>query len=187
MSLTPSDYFKVKPGEKAPDFSLPVTDGKTYSLKDFSGKKALLVIFICNHCPFVKPKFSKLIELQAKYGEKGLQIAGICANDAEDYPEDNFENMKKEVKKRGINFVYLRDENQEVAKAYGASCTPDPFLFDAEQKLAYHGRIDDAHGKPHEEAKTNELEEAIQQVLAGKKVSVKAGPSLGCSIKWKKM
>ncbi len=182
MVLMYSQY-KLKRGDKAPSFALKGVDGKVHSLEEFKGMP-VLVIFMCNHCPYVKPKFPYLVELQEKYKGK-LQIIGINPNDAEKYPEDSFEKMKEYAERFGFNFLYLRDETQEVAKAYGAVCTPDPFLLDREHRIAYHGRIDDAHGKPHSEATTSELEEAIEQVLEGKEVSIPSLPSCGCSIKWK--
>ena len=185
MVLTYSSYKTLYSGDTAPDFMLHGIDGEKYSLADFKGAKALLVVFMCNHCPYVQPKVSKLVELQKIYAPRGLKVVGINANDVSQYPDDSFENMKKFAKERVINFVYLFDELQEVPKKYGAVCTPDPFLFDSEMKLAYHGRIDDAHKLPHGQAKTNELEEAIIQVLAGKEVSVQVLPSMGCNIKWK--
>ena len=140
MSLVES-ISKLKKGVKAPDFNLPGTDGKSYSLNNFKNAKALLIVFMCNHCPYVKPKLDELKRIQEDYKEKGLMVVGINPNDEKFVPEDNFENMKKIVKEKGINFVYLRDESQEVAKEYGASCTPDPFLFDSEHKLIFHSRI----------------------------------------------
>ena len=185
MTLTPSSYKILVKGSQAPDFSLPGIDGKNYSLADFKGKKALLVIFMCNHCPYVVPKMDYFVELQKKYGDKGLQVVGINSNDAANYPEDSFEKMKEYAEGRGLNFPYLFDETQEIAKAYGAECTPDPFLFNGEMKLQYHGRFDDAHGDSHSEGKTSEMEDAIEQVLEGKKVTVETLPSMGCDIKWK--
>jgi len=185
MVLTPSQYNKLKKGDAAPGFSLQGTDEKTYTLDSFSGKKALLIVFMCNHCPYVKPKMDFLNQLQKTYAEQGLQVVGINANDPTDYPEDDFAHMQQVAQEKGFTFPYLVDETQGVARAYGASCTPDPFLFDAEQKLVYHGRIDDAHAESHEKASTNELEEAVQQLLVGEDIRVNEQPSLGCSIKWK--
>lgn len=187
MTLTPSSYKKLNRGDAAPQFSrLKGTDGKEYSLSDFEGKKALLIIFMCNHCPYVYPKFDYFVELQAKYEEQGLQVVGINCNDPVNYPSDDFEHMEQVAQEHKFNFIYLIDESQQVAKDYGATCTPDPFLFDSEMKLAYHGRFDDAHGKAHAEGSTSEMEEAIKQVLAGQEVTVESLPSMGCNIKWKK-
>jgi len=185
MTLTASSYKILKRDSPAPAFSLPGVDGKTYSLADFKGKKVLLLIFMCNHCPYVVPKMDYFVELQRKYKDKGLQIVGINANDADNYPEDSFGKMKEYAERYGFNFPYLFDETQEVARAYGAECTPDPFLFDADMKLRYHGRFDDAHGKPHSEGKTSEMEDSIKQLLEGKEITVETLPSMGCNIKWK--
>lgn len=175
---------KLRTGDKAPDFSLRGTDRKTYSLGSFKNAKALLVIFMCNHCPYVKAKQKTIINLQEKYKNKGLIIVGINSNESENYPEDNFEGMIKTAKEKGYNFFYLHDETQEVAKAYGASCTPDPFLFDAKQKLAYHGRLDNAL-EPGQEATEFDMDDAIQAVLQGKKPGHEFLYSIGCSIKWR--
>ncbi|MBN2454610.1 thioredoxin family protein [Candidatus Woesearchaeota archaeon] len=173
---------RLKKGDKAPDFSLIGTDGKTYSLKDFENAKALLIVFMCNHCPYVKPKIPTIKALQEKYGRKGLAVIGINSNESENYPEDSFNGMVEAAK--SFNFPYLHDETQETAKAYGASCTPDPFLFDAEQRLAYHGRFDDAL-EPGQKATTRDMEEAVEAVLEGKKPRYEFLYSVGCSIKWK--
>jgi peroxiredoxin len=185
MTLTYSSYSTLGKDSQAPDFSLKGTDGKTYSASDFMGKKAVLLIFMCNHCPYVVPKMDYFIELQKKYGTDGLQVVTINSNDADSYPEDSFEKMQEYAEKYGFNFPYLFDESQDVAKAYGATCTPDPFLFDSEMKLKYHGRFDDAHAKVHSEGSTSEMEEAIKQVLLGHEVTVESIPSCGCNIKWK--
>ena len=185
MVYTYSSYKVLQKGSKAPEFSLKGIDEKKHSLKEFKGKKTLLAVFMCNHCPYVKPKVSKLNELQKKYSSKGLQIIGINSNDTEKYPDDSFEKMKEFAEEKKINFPYLIDETQETAKNYGAACTPDPFLFNEKLELVYHGRIDDAHGESHEKAKTNELEEAVKQLLEGKKITVETLPSAGCNVKWK--
>jgi len=182
MVLMGFDYNALKIGDSAPGFSLPATDGKTYSLEDFKRAKALLVIFICNHCPYVKPKIAEMKRITADYKDKGLVVVGINPNDDKNYPEDSFENMKRMVEERNINFIYLRDESQEVAKAYGAVCTPDPFLFDENFKLVFHSRIDDTHGdKP---ANRHELYEAIGEFLEKEDITLEEQPSMGCSIKW---
>lgn len=183
--MTASSYKVLGKDSRAPDFRLPGADGKEHSLEEFRGKKALLVVFMCNHCPYVQPKFGYLVELQNRYGPEGLQIVGINSNDTRNYPEDSFGKMKEYAEKEGFNFPYLLDESQEVARSYGAECTPDPFLFDSELKLKYHGRFDDAHGSPHSEGKTSEMEDAIKQVLAGEEVTVETLPSMGCNIKWR--
>jgi len=183
MVLTKS-VGNLKTGEKAIDFNLKGIDGKTYSLSDFKDAKVLLIIFMCNHCPYVVAKQQMIVDLQAKYKDKGLVIVGINSNESENYPADSFEGMVETAKEKGYNFVYLHDETQEVAKTYGASCTPDPFLFDAEQKLAYHGRLNNQM-EPDQEATEHDMDEAIAAVLAGEKPKHEFLFSLGCSIKWK--
>ncbi len=182
MVLTYSKYNVLKKGDKAPGFELKGTDNKMHSLKEFEGK-SILIVFMCNHCPYVKPKFDYLNELQEKY-EKFLQVIGINSN-SEVVEEDSFENMKEYAETGKFKFLYLSDPTQETAKKFGAECTPDPFLFDSSHKLVYHGRFDDTHMYEHEEGNTAELEEALQQLIEGKKVSVKEEPSCGCNIKWK--
>jgi len=177
MTLTYSSYKKLGKGDSAPEFDLPGIDEKNHSLEK---GKPVLIIFMCNHCPYVIPKFDYFIELQDKY--PGLLVIGINSND---YPEDSFEKMKEYAEKYSFNFLYVFDENQETAKAYGAECTPDPFLFDGDLKLVYHGRFDDAHAKIHEDGKTSEMENAIKQLLAGEEITVETLPSCGCNIKWK--
>ena len=185
MVLTASSYKVLNRGTPAPDFNLLGTDGRAYSLSNFKGKKLLLVIFMCNHCPYVQPKMDYFVELQTRYGAQGLQVVGINSNDVSKYPDDSLENMKRWAKEKKFNFPYLFDETQEVARAYGAECTPDPFLFDGSLTLAYHGRFDDAHGKSHSAAKSSEMEEAIKQMLEGKEITVETMPSMGRNIKWK--
>ena len=174
---------RLKTGDKAPDFNLKGVDGETHSLADFKDGKALLVVFMCNHCPYVKPKIDTIKNLQSKFKDKGLIVVGINANQSEDYPEDSFEGMVKTSKEKDFNFAYLHDESQEVAKTYGASCTPDPFLFDKEQKLVFHGRIDDAL-EPGQEVTEYTMDENIAKLLSGKEISNELKPSMGCSIKW---
>lgn len=185
MTLTASSYMKLNKGSAAPDFSLMGTDGKKHNLEEFKGKTALLIIFMCNHCPYVQPKMDYFVELQKKYKQVGLQVVGINSNDTSKYPEDSYDRMKSWASEKSFNFPYLYDDSQKVAKSYGAECTPDPFLFDKDFKLSYHGRFDDAHGKSHKEGKTSEMEDAIKEILAGKEVSVETLPSMGCNIKWK--
>jgi len=174
---------KLKTGDKAPDFNLKGIDGKNYTLNDFKDAKALLIIFMCNHCPYVKAKQETIKDLQEKYN-KGLVIVGINSNESENYPEDSFDGMIKTAKEKGFNFVYLHDDTQEVAKSYGASCTPDPFLFDAEQKLVFHGRLNNQM-EPDQEPTEFDMDEAISAVLECKKPKHEFLYSIGCSIKWK--
>lgn len=182
MTLTYSQTIPF--GNKAPDFSLPGIDGKTYSLASFADKKILVLVFMCNHCPYVQACWDRLIDLQKEFGGRGVQFIGINANDAKGYPEDSFEMMKTYAAERGHNFPYLRDESQEVAKAYAAMCTPDIFVYDEKRELAYHGRIDDNWKEPKKVTK-RELAEALEMLLKGEKPSQNQNPSMGCSIKWK--
>lgn len=179
MALTESEA-KLQVGDEAPDFALMGIDGATHRLADYKGK-AFLIIFMCNHCPFVKQKFDTINELAKR---DGLVVIGINPNDAETHPEDSFEKMVELAREKGFVFDYLRDETQEVAKAYGAVCTPDPFLFDGEKRLAWQGRIDDAL-QLNAEATQHDMAEAIEAVLAGKPVDKPFLPSMGCNIKWK--
>ena len=180
MALTESEQ-KLNAGDIAPDFSLKGTDGNIYSLSDFKGKP-LFIIFICNHCPYVKAKTDVISKLQEKFKDK-INILGINSNDS-DYEGEGMENMKKFVEENEINFPYLLDDTQETARLYGAVCTPDPFLFDADYKLVFHGRIDDAM-TPESEATENTMEDNINKVLNNEKIDDFFKPSIGCSIKWK--
>lgn len=180
MVLTESER-KLNAGDKAPSFVLKGTDGKSYDSRQFLGKP-LLVIFMCNHCPYVKAKIGAIKNLHEKFTGK-INVAGINSNDP-DYEGEGMENMKKFAIERGIKFPYLFDETQEIAKAYGATCTPDPFLFNSEGRLIYHGRIDNALTL-ESIATEKTMEISIISVLEGKKVVQAFQPSMGCSIKWK--
>ncbi|MFB6161182.1 MAG: thioredoxin family protein [Haloferacaceae archaeon] len=175
-------------GDEAPDFGLLGTDDELYTLEDFAGYDALLVVFTCNHCPYAKAKFDELNALAADYDD--LAVVGINPNDATEKPEDSFGRMKEHVRDGTIAYdAYLRDESQEVARAYGAVCTPDPFLFenaDGTFRLAYHGRLDDALN-PDDEPERFYMREAVEHVLAGEGVPFadEELPSQGCSIKWR--
>jgi len=177
---------KLKTGDKAPDFNLKGIDGKNYSLENFKDAKALLIIFMCNHCPYVKAKQEMIIDLQEKYKDNGLVIVGINSNESESekYSEDSYDGMVKTAAEKGFNFVYLHDETQEIAKSYGASCTPDPFLFDSEQKLVYHGRLNNQM-EPDDTPTEHDMDKAVAAVLSGNKPEHEFLFSLGCSIKWK--
>lgn len=165
-------------------FSLPATNGKGYGPLDFQDKQVLVVIFMCNHCPYVKATIDRMIAIQKDYGDKGVQLMGINANDAENYPEDSFEAMQAWALEKGINFPYLHDESQQVALAYQAQCTPDIYVFNQHRKLVYHGRIDD-NWKDESAVTKQDLREALDALLAGQPVSSDQKPSMGCSIKWK--
>jgi peroxiredoxin len=171
-------------GETVPDFELPGVDGGTYSLDSFDAE-AILLVFTCNHCPYAQAKFDLLNELAADYDE--VAVVGVNPNDAEEYPDDSFDRMRELVEDGTIAYdAYLRDESAAVADAYGAVCTPDPFLLSREGDawtLAYHGRLDDALN-PDAEPTTIHVRDAIESVLAGEDVEVPDRPSRGCSIKW---
>ena len=173
----------LKTGDSAPDFNLLGIDDKKHSLSEFNEYPVLLVIFMCNHCPYVQAKVTALNEIYEKFKDN-LAMIGINSNDPTNYPDDSFENMKGFVKEKGIKFTYLVDETQEVAKKYGAVCTPDPFLFDRELRLAFHGRIDNGM-KPEDKATEKTMVLNIERLLAGKKIEKDFDPSIGCSIKWK--
>ncbi|MCZ6505616.1 MAG: thioredoxin family protein [Actinobacteria bacterium] len=173
-------------GTEAPDFSLPDTvSGDVVSLADYSDKKGLLVMFICNHCPYVKHVRQELARLGNDYSNSGLGLVAISSNDIDAYPADSPEAMKTEAETFGYSFPYLYDETQMVAAAYTAMCTPDFFLFGAENKLAYRGRLDESRPDSGIPVTGNELRAAIDAVLAGDLVSDQQLPSMGCSIKWK--
>lgn len=183
MVLTPSTMLPLD--VKAPPFSLQDTEGLTVSLDDFGGAPALLVVFMCNHCPFVKHVSGELARLTAEYMDKGVAVVGINANDAEKYADDSPAKMKDEKAMRGYAFPYLFDETQEVARAYRAACTPDFFVFDRDLKLKYRGQMDDSRPESGVEATGADLRAALDAVLAGKPVDEDQKPSMGCNIKWK--
>lgn len=175
---------KLKIGSRAPNFSLPAVDGKFYSLNSFLDKKILVIIFSCNHCPYVQAYEQRIIDLQKEFENRGVQIIAINSNDDKKYPEDSFEEMKKRAADKNFNFTYLRDETQETAKDYGATHTPQIFLFDEHRRLRYEGKIDDNWQEP-EKVRSKYLRDAIIEVLDGKEVSVPETFSIGCTIKWK--
>lgn len=175
---------KLKIDSRTPGFSLPAVDGKFYSLSSFADKKILIVIFSCNHCPYVQAYEDRIIQIQKDFEKDGVQIVAINSNDDSQYPDDSFEEMKKRAADKKFNFPYLRDETQQVAKAYGATHTPQIFLFDANRKLKYEGKIDDNWQEPGK-VKSHYLRDAILEVLNNKEVSVPETFSIGCTIKWK--
>ncbi|HEX7619092.1 MAG TPA: thioredoxin family protein [Verrucomicrobiae bacterium] len=183
MALTPSTMLPL--GTTAPDFRLPDTNGKTAALADFKDKAALLVIFMCNHCPYVKHIRGGLAQLARDYLPRGAAIVGINSNDAANYPEDSPAKMKEEVKSAGYLFPYLYDETQAAAKAYRAACTPDIYLFDKNRKLVYRGQFDDSRPGNGIPVTGKDLRVALDAVLAGKPVSPDQKASIGCNIKWK--
>lgn len=176
---------KGKIGMPIPSFQLTSVDGRRYSLEDFKDRPAVVIMFICNHCPYVQAVEDRILQLVREYTPRGVQFIGICSNDPTDYPDDRPENLRRRWEQKNYGFPYLIDETQEVAKAYGAVCTPEFYLADGERKLVYHGRLDDNWKEP-EKVKHRELRDAIEAVLAGGKPSEDQKPSMGCSIKWKK-
>ncbi|HAX80777.1 MAG TPA: thioredoxin family protein [Cyanobacteria bacterium UBA11372] len=184
MALTASTMLELN--TKAPEFQLPdVVSGKTISLDTFAGKKALLVMFICRHCPFVKHIQTDLAQLGKDYKEKNFGIVAISANNADQYPEDAPEKLKQMAEELGFTFPFCYDETQETAKAYTAACTPDFFLFNAERKLVYRGQLDDSRPSNGIPVTGKHLRLAIETVLVDQPITQEQKPSIGCNIKWK--
>jgi peroxiredoxin len=174
----------IELGTKATDFILPDSTGASHKLSDLDGSPALLVAFISNRCPFVLLIREEFANFAREYEAKGLRIIAINSNDAEVHPEESLVALGEEIEKAGYPFAYLKDESQAVAKAFGAACTPDLFLFDGDRKLAYHGQFDEArpgNGKP---VNGKDLRDAVEAVLAGNRPSSEQVPSIGCNIKW---
>ena len=184
MALTFTPQAEL--GTPAPDFQLPaVVDGKTYSLQDFAKQKPFLVLFICNHCPYVKAIEDRLISLGHELKAQNVPVVAICSNDPTENSEDSFENLKKRALEKNYPFPYLHDPDQKAAQAFGAVCTPDFFLYDSTGRLAYRGRLDDSW-KDAQKVQKRELFEAVQLLLQNQKVPEKQIPSMGCNIKWTK-
>lgn len=183
MVMTASQMLAL--GTPAPDFRLPDIEGKVVSLRDFEKSPALLVVFMCNHCPFVKHILAAFVELAKEYQAKGLAVVGINSNDVENLPEDRPEMMAKVAKGAGFTFPYLYDQTQEVAKSYRAACTPDFFLFDKEGRLVYRGQMDDSRPGNNVPVTGVDLRAAIDAVLEDKPVGQEQKPSMGCNIKWR--
>ena len=170
---------------RAPDFQLPATDGRSYALKDIAGEKGTVIVFICNHCPYVKAVIDRLAaDARVLMGE-GVGFVAISSNDAASYPEDSFAKMGEFARKHDFPFPYLHDETQDVARAYRAVCTPDFFGFDRELKLKYRGRLDEGRTTPPPPGARRELLEAMRAIAAGARAPANQVPSIGCSIKWK--
>jgi peroxiredoxin len=172
-------------GTTVPYFNLPDTEGGMVSIEDFKDASALLVIFMCNHCPFVKHILPNLVELIKEYQKKGIAVVGINSNDVASFPEDSPKVMAWKAKEAGFTFPYLYDETQKAAKAYLAACTPDFFLFDKKRKLVYRGQMDDSRPGNHIPITGDDLRSAIDAVLEGNTIPAKQKPSMGCNIKWK--
>ncbi|HEY1802374.1 MAG TPA: thioredoxin family protein [Terriglobales bacterium] len=173
-------------GTTAPNFNLPDPSGKLLSLGEFKNAPALLVAFICNHCPFVKHIRKEFAAFAKEYQARGVGVVAISSNDAENYPEDGPAKMADEIKQAGYTFPYLYDESQEVAKAYGAACTPDFYLFDRNHRLVYRGQFDDSRPGNARPVTGADMRSAVDAVLAGQAVRADQKPSVGCNIKWKR-
>lgn len=184
MARTPSNMMPL--GTQAPDFQLPDTvSGQTVGLHDLKSDQATVIMFICNHCPFVKHINAGLVALARDYQPKGVAFIAISANDVENYPQDGPEKMKETAQAEGYSFPYLYDETQAVAKAYDAACTPDFFIFDGDLQCAYRGQLDDSRPDSGIPVTGSNIRAALDAMLAGQPVSADQKPSLGCNIKWK--
>jgi peroxiredoxin len=183
MALTESRDLPL--GTPCPDFRLPSVDGKTLSLNDCREAKALVVMFICNHCPYVQAVEDRIIQLHLDYAPRGVQLVGICSNDPTDYPDDRPERLLARWREKRYGFPYLIDATQDTARAFHAVCTPDIYVFDAQQRLAYHGQIDDSWKEPAR-VRRRDIREALDALLDGRAPSREQTPSIGCSIKWRK-
>lgn len=183
MAAVPSTMLAL--GTPAPDFTLPDTDGRRVALSGFRAAPALLVMFICPHCPYVKHVRVELGRIGRDYQLRGVAIVGINSNDVEAFPDDGVEGMRAEAREAGYPFPYLVDEGQEVAKAYRAACTPDLFLFDRARRLVYRGQLDDSRPGSAVPVTGRDLRAALDAVLAGRTVPAEQKPSLGCNVKWK--
>jgi peroxiredoxin len=181
MVKTESSPQVLRTGSGAPDFALKGVDGRTHSLHDYKSR-ATLVVFICNHCPYVKARIGDIVALQNKFKSSELQVVGINSNDP-NYKDEGFDNMVKFARDYRLNFPYLIDESQDVARSFGAVCTPDPFLF-VDGRLAFHGRINDAL-EPEARPTVSVMENNVRRLLKGERLEKDFDPSIGCSIKWK--
>jgi peroxiredoxin len=181
MSLLEST--RISMGESASEFFLKGSDGRQYGLSDFDDKEFLVIVFMCNHCPYVQAIWGRLVDLQEKYKDSSVQVVGINPNLNPDYPEESLEKMGEYYDRYRMNFPYLQDADQSVARAYNAQCTPDIYVYDKARKLVYHGRLDDNWRDPSG-VQSFELDDAISSFLNGKELSFEQKPSMGCSIKW---
>ena len=180
--------FTLQPGQPAPDFNLPGTDGKQYSLKNFGDAKVLIVFFSCNHCPFVIGSEERMIQFALKNVTRGVEMVAINSNESENHPGDSFEHMVERAKQKRFPFPYLRDDSQDVARAYGGLRTPHYFLFGKGERgqwvLRYTGRMDDNPREPGKQT-THELQDAVDAILDGKKPAVEMTNPIGCNVKWR--
>lgn len=176
--------FTLQIGDTAPDFNLPSIDGENDSLADYRDAKVLVIVFACNHCPFVVGSEERMQQFVADYHDKSVRMVAINSNETDNHPTDSFDHMVEHAKEIGMTWVYLRDESQEVARAYGALRTPHFYVFDGDRKLQYTGRMDDSPREP-EKATTHELRDAVDALLAGKTPEVQLTNPIGCNVKWK--
>jgi peroxiredoxin len=183
MALTESRDLPL--GTPCPDFRLPSVDGKTFGRDDFREARALVVMFLCNHCPYVQAVEDRIIQLHVDYAPRGVQIVGICSNDPTDYPDDRPERLLSRWREKRYGFPYLIDTSQNVARAFHAVCTPDIFVFDGDRRLAYHGQIDD-NWKEAAKVQRHDIREALDALQTGRAPAREQTPSIGCSIKWAK-
>ncbi len=183
MVMTASTMLPL--GTEAPAFTLPDAEGRLVSLSDFDGAKALVVVFMCNHCPFVKHVIDGLVKLVKEYQPRGVAFVGINANDVSEFPEDRPEKMVQFAREKGFAFPYLYDETQDVAKQYRAACTPDFFVFDESRRLVYRGQMDDSRPGSNVPVTGADLRAALDAVLGDEGVPEEQKPSMGCNIKWK--
>jgi peroxiredoxin len=185
MATTPSTQLEL--GAPAPDFSLPdVISGQTVALADFAARRGLVVMFLCHHCPYVVHVQAELARLGRDYQPKGVGLVAICSNDSHAYPDDAPPELARQAREQGFSFPYLHDESQAVARTYGAVCTPDLYLFDKDRKLIYRGQLDDGRPGNDRPSDGRDLRAALDALLAGRPVSARQKPSVGCSIKWKR-
>lgn len=172
-------------GTPCPDFALVGVDGKRWQRDDFAASEVLVVLFLCNHCPYVQAVEDRIIALRKEFAGRSVQLVGICSNDPTDYPDDAPERLAARWREKGYGFPYLVDDTQQVARAFDAVCTPDIYVYDRARRLAYHGRIDDSWKEPSQVTR-RDLASAIESLLAGKPVASDQHPTIGCSIKWRK-
>ena len=182
MALMYSNGMPV--GSKMPAFRLPGTEGKVYEAETFKDAELLVVVFTCNHCPYAIASEDRLIALQNEFRDRNVSFLLINPNDAVNYPSDSFDNMVRRADEKHFPFPYLQDESQETARAFNAACTPDIFVFDRERTLRYNGRIDDNWQEPSKVTR-EDLRSVLEDLLAGRSISIDVVPSMGCSIKWK--
>ena len=178
--MNPAGGLRIR--DPAPDFKLPGVDGNSYSLADFSDKKMLVIMFTCNHCPYVQAYEERLVAIQQDYRDRGVALVAINSNDDQRIPEDSFENMIERAKVKEYNFPYLRDKDQTVVTAYGARVTPEVYVFDSERRLRYHGRVDDS--RDPQKVMKHDLRNAIVALLRGEEVPVAETAAFGCTVKW---